>query len=107
MRVIKNKFNSENDCISYDIQLLIDEAIDHFNKIRLRKRAGDERFFYTKLEVDKVLQGLNDPNSVEIIVHKDSFNNIFCYEINRTVFAQETRNFKKKKNLKENLQYEY
>lgn len=94
-----NKNNSifnENDCISDDIQLLIEEAINHFNKRRIRKSTNDARFFYTKVELKKVLENLDDPNSVEVIIHKDFDGSVFCYEINRVSFCAEKRNFKRK-----------
>lgn len=76
---------SENDLIVEAIEALIQEAVNHFNKIKtcVRKPDDDCRFFYNKDELDKVLEQIINPDTIWVSEVKDSQGKFYAYRIGR------------------------
>lgn len=76
---------SENDLIIEAIESLIQEAVNHFNKVKtcVRKPDDDCRFFYNKNELDRVLDQINNPDTIWVSEIKDKQGKFYAYRIGR------------------------
>lgn len=77
----------------------IQEAVAHFSRKFFRKREDDDRYFFNKKDVAKVVQLLNLKGiqvKVDCIYNEDSSHSIFCYVIKPFAIEKEIRTRKNK-----------
>lgn len=71
-----------NDLVDETSKEMCQEAIQYFNKNKgIRKCTDSARFFFKDSEVQIVLNGLKNIDSVTVEIEKDDKGNFFCYKI--------------------------
>ena len=78
-----NRHNmSINELVDETSKEMCQEAIQYFNRMKgTRKGKDSARFFFKDSEVQIVLSGLKNIDSVTVEVEKDDKGNFFCYKI--------------------------
>lgn len=91
-----------NAIIAEAIDGIISEAVSHFNQMRFKRSAEDERYFFKKSEVDAVLSKLLHPEWVKVKIEYDVDGiTPFCYTMDYNVIHRTTRNKKKSNSIVE------
>ena len=80
---INAKAETTNDIILDAIDGVLNEAVRHFNTPSYRNRGDEERYFYNKEEVEKVMSLLYVPESVICTPDYNKDGSVFCYIISR------------------------
>ena len=80
---INTKAETTNDIILDAIDGVLNEAVRHFNTPSYRNRGDEERYFYNKEEVEKVMSLLYVPESVICTPDYNKDGSVFCYIISR------------------------
>lgn len=82
-KVTSAKVETANDIILDAIDGVLNEAVRHFNTPSYRNRGDEERYFYNKEEVEKVMSLLYVPESVICTPDYNKDGSVFCYIISR------------------------
>lgn len=78
-----NRHNmSINELVDETSKEMCQEAIQYFNRMKGSRKSKDSaRFFFKDAEVQIVLSGLKNVDSVTVEIEKDDKGNFFCYKI--------------------------
>lgn len=76
-----------NELVEEVVDSLIQEAINHFNKIKskVRDAEGDARYFYSDEELARFMKGIIYPDKIWVSTVTDDNGGFFAYRIGRII----------------------